>query len=96
MGKQRQSWSAETKLLIVLSALQQDTSIAELSREYGVHENVIHRWKSQFLEHGKQAFQQATRSSSPDAKLKAENARLKKLLGEKTLEVDILKKLSSL
>ena len=95
MGKQRQNWSAETKLLIVLTALQQHTSIAELSREYGVHENVIHRWKSQFLEHGKQAFQGGN-SRSSDAKLKAENARLKKLLGEKTLEVDILKKLSSL
>lgn len=95
MGKQRQNWSAETKLLIVLTALQHDTSIAELSREYGVHENVIHRWKSQFLEHGKQAFQGGN-SHSSDAKLQAENARLKKLLGEKTLEVDILKKLSSL
>jgi putative transposase len=52
-------------------------------------------WKSQFLDHGKAAFKHGN-AKTPDKALQAENEQLKKLLGEKALEVDILKKLSSL
>lgn len=54
MGQQRKSWSVEQKLSIVLSALKGDQSVAELSRQHGVNENQIYRWKDQFLESGRQ------------------------------------------
>lgn len=95
MGKQRKVWSAEQKLTIVLSVLKEPQSLAELCRQYGVAESLVHKWKGQFLEHGKAAFKHGN-SKTPDQALKAENEQLKKLLGEKALEVDILKKLSSL
>ena len=46
MGKQRREWTQEQKLTIVLSALRDEQSIAALSRQYGVNENLIHKWNS--------------------------------------------------
>ena len=95
MGKQRKSWSVDQKLTIVLSALSERQSIAELSRQHGVNENQIYRWKEQFLASGRHGLNGA-KSQTPDQRLEAENEQLKKLLGEKTLELDIVKKLSRL
>lgn len=95
MGKQRKSWSVEQKLAVVLSALREECSTAELSRRHGVNENQIYRWKAQFLDGGRQALNGA-KARSADQQLQAENEQLKKLLGEKALEVDVLKKLSRL
>ena len=44
MGKQRKQWSEEQKLTIVLAALRDEQSIAELSRQYGVNDNLIYKW----------------------------------------------------
>ena len=43
MGKQRKVWSAEQKLTIVLSVLKEQMSMAELCRQYGVAESLVHR-----------------------------------------------------
>ena len=95
MGKQRKSWSVEQKLTIVLSALSDRQSVAELARQQGVNENQIYRWREQFLESGRQGLMGA-KAQTADQRLEAENEQLKKLLGEKTLELDIVKKLSRL
>ena len=95
MDKQRESWSVEQKLAIVLSALNGQQSVAELSRQHGVNENQICRWKEQFLEAGRQG-PNGDKAMTGDQRLEAENEQLKKLLGEKALEVDILNKLSGM
>ena len=43
MGKQRNLWSAEQKLTIVLSVLKEQQSMAELCRQYGVAESLVHK-----------------------------------------------------
>jgi transposase-like protein len=95
MGKQRKSWSTEQKLTIVLSSLSDRQSVAELARQHGVNENQIYRWREQFISAGRQGLNGA-KSQPADQRLEAENEQLKKLLGEKTLELDIVKKLSRL
>ena len=95
MGKQRKTWPAQQKQAIVLAALWGDHSIAELARQHGIREQLIYRWKSDFLEAGTQALAGA-KALKADEALKQENEQLKKLLGEKALELDVLKKLSSL
>lgn len=95
MGKQRKSWSMEQKLTIVLSALSDRQSVAAISRQHGVNENQIYRWKDQFLASGRQGLSGA-QAQTADQRLVAENEQLKKRLGEKTLELDIVKKLSRL
>lgn len=95
MGKQRKSWSVEQKLSIVLSSLSDRQSVAELARQQGVNENQIYRWREQFLAAGRQGLN-GVKAQSADQRLEAENEQLKKLLGEKTLELDIVKKLCRL
>jgi transposase-like protein len=91
MGKQRQSWSIEEKVGIVLAVLSERQSVAEVSRQHGVNENQIYRWKEQFLVAGRQGLNGA-KAQTVDQRLDAENSQLKKLLGEKALEIEILKK----
>ena len=50
MGKQRKTWSSQQKQAIVLAALRGDHSIAELARQHSIREQLIYRWKSDFLD----------------------------------------------
>ena len=95
MGKQRKTWSADQKQAVVLAALRGDHSVAELARQQGIREQLIYRWKADFLEAGARALG-GSKAHKADETLQRENDPLKKLLGEKTLELDILKKGSSL
>ncbi len=60
-----------------------------------MNENLIHKWKAQFLEAGRQGLQ-GNRSSSAENRLEAENDRLKRILAEKELELDLAKKVRRL
>ena len=42
MGKQKKNWSAEQKLTIVLTVLKEQATVAEVSRQYGAAESLIH------------------------------------------------------
>ncbi len=95
MGKQRKTWTVEQKLALILAALRDEHSVAALARQHGVSEQQIYRWKAPFLEGGRQALGGA-KVPSTHQRLQRENDQLKKLLGEKALEIDLLKKLSSL
>jgi len=91
MGKQYRSWSVEEKLAIVLAVLSERPSVAEIARQHGVNENQLYRWKEQFLAGGRQGLN-GTKAPTVDQRLASENNPLKKLLGEKALEMEILKK----
>lgn len=94
MGKQRKQRSADEKTAIVLATFRDTVSVAEVARQYGVDESLVHKWRAKFLEGGKGAFRNGT--SSPNKAVYKENEQLKKVLGEKVLEVEVLKKLGSL
>jgi transposase len=49
----RRQYSAEEKIRIVLDFLRGESSIAELCREEGIHQNLYYRWSKEFLEAGK-------------------------------------------
>ena len=95
MGKQRKTWMTQQKQTIILSSLRGDQSIAELARQHEVRENLIYRWKTDFLEAGSHALG-GSKTHQVHAALRQANDQLKKLLGDKTLEIDILKQRNSL
>jgi transposase-like protein len=95
MGKQRKTWTIAQKLTLILAALRDEHSVAALARQHRVREQPIYRWNAPFLEGGRQALSGA-KAPGTDQRLQREHDQLKKLLGEKALEIDILKKLSSL
>lgn len=91
MGKQRKTWSPELKEQIVLAVLRGEQSVAELARQHGVAESLIHKWRTQFLEAGRARLLGDHIDHGVKA-LEQENERLKSLLGEKELSLYIAKK----
>jgi transposase-like protein len=74
MGNQRKHWTKEQKLTIVLAALRDEQSIADLSRQYGVNDNLIYKWEAQFLEGGRQALG-SSKSKRPNQRLQRVSSR---------------------
>ena len=74
----------------IVAILQQaekgEQTIAEVCRQHNVSENSFYRWRSRF---GGMSTNEAARVRE----LEKENARLKRLLAERDLEVDIIKEL---
>ena len=91
MGKQRKTWSPELKEQIVLAVLRSEQSVAELARQHGVAESLIHKWRTQFLEAGRARLIGDHIDHGVKA-LEQKNERLKSLLGEKELSLYIAKR----
>jgi len=91
MGKQRKKWATDTKEQIVLAVLGGQLGVAEAARQHGVNESLIHTWKVQFLEAGR-ARLSGDRQGDRQTELERENERLKVLVGEKELALQIAKK----
>ena len=91
MGKQRKTWSAELKESIVLAVLRGEVSVAEAARQHGANESLIHTWKANFLAGGR-ARLAGERQDHGQAALERENDRLKRIVAEKELELDISRK----
>jgi transposase len=95
MGKQRKTWTAEVKEAIVLTVLRSEISVAEAARQHGVNESLIHTWKAHFLEGGR-ARLAGEGQDNGQAALERENDRLKRIVAEKELELDISRKVRRL
>jgi transposase len=91
MGKAQKSWPNEFKVELVLAILRGEAGAAELARQHGIHESLIHKWKRQFLEAGRASFDQRS-VNAKELRLEKEVERLTRLLGEKVIELDIAKK----
>jgi transposase-like protein len=82
---QRRKWDAKTKAMIVLEGLK-GKPVAELCNEHQLSQAQYYQWRDQFLAHAAKAFE-AHEQSQREARLTQENARLKTLVGELTLEL---------
>jgi transposase len=91
----RRRFTAEEKIRIVLEGFRRDTPIRDLCRQEGIHVGTYYAWLKDFMEAGKERLvrdniRDATRSEVQE--LKRENARLKQLVAELSLQVHVLKK----
>ena len=87
MGKRHSPEQIVRKLRQAEASLAAGASIPEAARELGISEATFHRWRNQY---GGMSSQEAKRLKE----LEKENARLKKLVAEKELDIDILKEVS--
>ena len=91
----RRKFNAEEKIRIVLEGFRRDTPIRDLCRREGIRPSTYYAWLKDFMEAGKDRL---LRDTSRDAtktevdELKRENARLKQLVAELSLQVHVLKK----
>jgi transposase-like protein len=81
---QRRTWDAKTKAMIVLEGLK-GKPVAELCHEHQLSPAQYDQGRDQFLAHAATAFE-VHEQSHREARLTQENARLKTLVGELTLE----------
>ena len=82
---QRRKWDAKTKAMIVIEGLK-GKPVAELCNEHQISQAQYYQWRDQFLAHAPKAFE-VHEQSQREARLARENARLKTLVGELTLEL---------
>ena len=94
MKKARKTWSAEEKMSIVLENIKGNAGMSQLSKDYGVHESQLYKWKNVFIDQGLSGLRGTSREKSEP--LAAENKRLKELVGEQTLQIQLLKKINEL
>jgi transposase len=91
----RRKFTAEEKIRIVLEGFRRDTPIRDLCRREGIKPSTYYAWLKDFMEAGKERL---TRDITRDAtkteiqEMKRENARLKTLVAELSLQVHVLKK----
>jgi transposase len=91
----RRKFTAEEKIRIVLEGFRRDTPIRDLCRREGIKPSTYYAWLKDFMEAGKERL---TRDITRDATkaeiqaLKRDNARLKTLVAELSLQVHVLKK----
>ncbi len=87
MAKRKQ-YSPEYKAKVALAAIRGDGTIAELASRYGVHPNMITKWKRTALANLKDGFAQG--NSSGHADHEAEIRTLQAKIGELVVERDFL------
>jgi transposase-like protein len=81
----RRKWDAKTKALIVLEGLK-GKPVAEICTEHQISQSLYYQWRDQFLAHAAKVFE-VQQHTKKEARLEQENARLKQLVGELTLEL---------
>ncbi|MED4400054.1 transposase [Metabacillus fastidiosus] len=86
---QRRKHSEEFKKQLVQEAMETGNK-ALVARRHQLSPNLIHKWMKAFQEDNDFSIEEAV-SSSEVKQLEEENDRLKKLLGEKDLEIAILR-----
>ena len=91
----RRRFTAEEKIRIVLEGFRRDTPIRDLCRREGIRPSTYYAWLKDFMEAGKERLQRDTARDASRAEVegvKRENATLKQLVAELSLQVHVLKK----
>ena len=83
--KNARRYSPEFKARVALEAAQEQASLAQLGKRYGVHPVLIGQWKKQLLARAADAFRREGASDDSDR-----TDDLLKKIGELTVERDFL------
>jgi transposase-like protein len=87
MKGKRRKFGAAFKAKVAIEALKERESLAELSKRFEVHPNMISKWKQEFLENSSAAFEK-----EKDKSQEADTEKLYARIGRLELEKEFLKK----
>jgi transposase len=98
--KQRRQFTPEQKLQVVLESLQHNTTLEAVSRKYNIVTSMIMRWRKEFRQKAAVVFSD---KRNPKGKAVANGYKpgespdeLKRIIGELTVQNEILKKVQGL
>lgn len=94
-NKTRRQFSSEEKIRIVLEGFRKELPVSDLCRREGISSALYYSWLKDFMEAGKARLKGdgLREANSIEVKeLRAENSRLKELVGEQALQLQLLKK----
>lgn len=85
----RKHYTAEFKTRVVLELLTAQKGLMQASREYGIKDTILSRWKQEFMERAPQLFgKEQADTQETDERI----ADLERMVGKLTLELDLAKK----
>jgi len=91
----RRHFSANQKAQIALEILKEEKTINQIAAEYGVHPNVLYRWKKQALENLPKLFEDENKSERDcQAEYERQMNELYNEIGRLTTQLNWLKKKS--
>jgi transposase len=89
----RRHFSTEQKLAVIAETLEPGASISYVARRHGLAPSLLFRWRRLMSEGGKESVRadEEVVPASEAKKLEQRVRELERLLGKKTMEVEILK-----
>ncbi len=87
MKQKRRKFTGAFKANVALEALKERDTLAELSKRFEVHPNMISKWKQEFLERSAELFDKKS-----DADSEVDPEKLYAKIGQLEIENDFLKK----
>ena len=91
MPRKRRTFSGEFKAKIVLELISGEKGLLEASREYGIKDTVLSRWKQEFVVNASQLFEPRQEVQDRDRRI----AELERMIGRLTMQLDLSKKVLS-
>lgn len=87
----RRNFSAAFKAKVVLELISGEKGLAEASREYGIKDTVLSRWKQEFIAKSAQLFEQPKEVQEKEVRI----AELERMVGKLTMQLELSKKVLS-
>ena len=85
---ERRKYDPEFKTRVVLELISGQKGLMQASREYGIKDTVLSRWKQEFQERANQVFEQAKAKDQNEQRM----AELERMVGRLTIQLDMAKK----
>jgi transposase len=97
---ERKTYTPEFKVKVVLESMQRDTTLEQVCQRFGVSKSMVHRWREEFKVKAPAIFldkrNPAQKAVSAGYKPGESPDDLKKIIGELTVQNEILKKVQGL
>jgi len=84
----RRTFDPEFKVRVVLELISGEKSLMQASREYGIKDSVLSRWKQEFLERAVQLFEQPQSDHQDQERI----AELERMVGRLSMQLEMAKK----
>ncbi|MCA9409050.1 MAG: transposase [Candidatus Omnitrophica bacterium] len=82
----RRIWTSKQKSQIVLEGLSGQIDITKLCQKYQVSQAQYYKWRDAFLQNCHQSFE-VKKQSQKEQHLEAQNEKLKRIIGDLTIEL---------